>query len=1479
MHRVVAVSAALSLVMILLGLAVQTAGSVGGGVYASSPPVPATRLFPPAPRINASYNVSYIQRIVGELAGLGSRAPGYPGYYAAADVIERELSGMGIGYVVDNYSVVMLVDEGSYLYVDGMRLRVYAMWPNGGVPPNGVVEGPLYYVPGLDEAGSVPLNGSIALVPLSIGYEWQWLLDPMIGVRAIVFVEDPSAAREDMYHTFLDTPVNIVRAYLPYSELARHNVSGYAALSGAHARLVVRSSMKPVEAVNIAGVIGSGDLTVILVAHYDSWSPAPAAAPGGSDALSPAILLDLARHLSSARIPGIRFILLFSGSHYEALAGTRFFVEKYFFEKKPLGAGNESIVLDPAKTLVIGIDIGDGYPLFAPVSLGYFYSAQALGITRGPLDVFREFVTGLFIDQMTRLRGIVGKSLGGGAADAFKELLLDSVDPSTWWALYPGPYWLDTEPFWSSGLAAFTFKTVFSPSPRQATPIDYGGGIDWDNVAAQALLLRAIVEQYIGGMEKSRLAEAIRGGVTEGAPTRVSLTDRNEMFAKLVGQVRLWNATEGRSVSLREAGLPPAIVVIGAGPRLRASSIWDARIYLVTDRDGFFEAVGIHGARAGSLRILAVVLGENGSVIAVNDMGRASRGGSVAIGKDVLGSRSAPWEVWVVRVEKPIIVPVVVEPQRFMRPVEGGEIGVRVIRSDTLADPDHYAVFLDEDGLLTIYVHRPRSYDLVFGPQPVAYVVRGVEPGDTRGLYDAAVDTLAVAGERLAELRKYHVSSPAAEEFLRRGLEAAGRARAAIRSGGNITLYRGYVLLALSLSSSAYQLSKSAYIDVENAATFFSILLVFFAIVVAIYVRRPGEPPFKMMAKTVAATAVPAALFYTIHPALRLTANAVMTVVGFVMIILVAPALLVLLGDFNEALREIRRRKIGVHRIERSKLAASYIAFSYGVEYMKKRRLRTILTLITLIIVVISVILFTSYTAYVAPQPGLQHVTATRSPGLLVEVVTIDKNLPLGREMRYALAAATNSTVVVREWAPVALNLYLGRNPARYRQIDGVLALEPVETRITNISGIIVEGRWLRSNDTYVVVIDKDTASMLSAGPGDYVVVAGLPLRVVGVYDADKLMAIKELDGEDLRPVKGYPRLKTAVTVIVPVSLAEKNPWLGKGVSFTVAQLSSASPPGKALEYAAELIYPVPAADIYASDNPGEAVYKYAQRTGYGGGGWAYVMAPLGIASISILGVMLGGLYERKKEIFIYAALGLSPTQIGLMFIAEALAYALIASVIGYSVGIALTSFLAYAMPGVFHPNYSSGYVVFALMATIAATVAASIYPIIKASKMALPSLRRRWEYPTRPEQDTWRIPLPFKITSRYELAGAMIYLHEYLSGFTSPDIGDFVVEEIALGRGETEKGERYVELAGTVRLKPWHAGIKQEFHVMAVEVGPDEWAFTILLKRLSGNPKMWVKANKPFIDAVRKQLLLWRTLHPEDKERYLERGRGSGII
>ena len=45
---------------------------------------------------------------------------------------------------------------------------------------------------------------------------------------------------------------------------------------------------------------------------------------------------------------------------------------------------------------------------------------------------------------------------------------------------------------------------------------------------------------------------------------------------------------------------------------------------------------------------------------------------------------------------------------------------------------------------------------------------------------------------------------------------------------------------------------------------------------------------------------------------------------------------------------------------------------------------------------------------------------------------------------------------------------------------------------------------------------------------------------------------------------------------------------------------------------------------------------------------------------------MIGSVYERKREIGIYTSVGLAPSHVSFLFIAEAMAFAVLSVVLGY---------------------------------------------------------------------------------------------------------------------------------------------------------------------------------------------------------------------
>ena len=126
------------------------------------------------------------------------------------------------------------------------------------------------------------------------------------------------------------------------------------------------------------------------------------------------------------------------------------------------------------------------------------------------------------------------------------------------------------------------------------------------------------------------------------------------------------------------------------------------------------------------------------------------------------------------------------------------------------------------------------------------------------------------------------------------------------------------------------------------------------------------------------------------------------------------------------------------------------------------------------------------------------------------------------------------------------------------------------------------------------------------------------------------------------------------------------------------------------------------------------------------------LFVPLLIASLIVLNTMLGAVYERSGEIGVYSSVGLAPSHIAALFIAEALVFAIVGAVLGYLVGQTTTLLLAhYALLGGMFLNYSSLSAIFSTLVVMVVVVLSTLYPARKAAAMAVPDVTRRWEFPS----------------------------------------------------------------------------------------------------------------------------------------------------
>jgi len=213
--------------------------------------------------------------------------------------------------------------------------------------------------------------------------------------------------------------------------------------------------------------------------------------------------------------------------------------------------------------------------------------------------------------------------------------------------------------------------------------------------------------------------------------------------------------------------------------------------------------------------------------------------------------------------------------------------------------------------------------------------------------------------------------------------------------------------------------------------------------------------------------------------------------------------------------------------------------------------------------------------------------------------------------------------------------------------------------------------------------------------------------------------------------------------------------------------------------------------------------------------------------------------------------------------------------------------------------NYSSLSAVASTAMVMAVVMLSTIYPARQASQMAVPDVNRQWSFPD-PEGDDWRFEFPFTI-SRKETLGLCAYLTRFFESYGESTLGSFMTDEVALigkngvapaaGRPvgqvagtspDEEQAARAVPDASTYEismktwLAPYDTGVSQRvsLHAAPAEEEHDLYAVWVHIYRLSGDVDSWQRLNRRFLNMLRKQFLVWRTVDQEVKTVYADEGR-----
>ena len=775
--------------------------------------------------------------------------------------------------------------------------------------------------------------------------------------------------------------------------------------------------------------------------------------------------------------------------------------------------------------------------------------------------------------------------------------------------------------------------------------------------------------------------------------------------------------------------------------------------------------------------------------------------------------------------------------------------------------------------------------------------------------YRVARDMWLLLGPRIENLEAHGIFNESIRSLHQQGVADLQAAEAALQA-------RQYGRFS-EASTSSWALAARVYDDVDKTqkdvlygVLFYIALFVPFAFCLERLLFAYANI-YKRIAAFCGILVLLIALIYNVHPAFQLAYSPMVVILAFLIMGLSLVVTLIIFFRFEQEIASLQPRARSAQGGEIGRWKAFVAAFLLGVSNLRRRRLRTALTCTTLVILTFTIMSFTSVKSLRHHARILYDVHVPYHGFLLKNAGWTD--LPSEALGVVANTFAGTGTAAPRGWLEEPDRTRTTFVPlsagGRVIEAQGLMGLSAAESRVSGLDTILEGGRWFTEADRFAVLLPDRMAANLGIDPrrpeGHAVSLWGMRFEVVGVFSAKKLQDRQDLDGEPLTPVT-FPREMPAEMTEEEVDALESGEDVREFQSryqHTAAELTVIVPyqtllaaggrlkavairtdSQEAVQATAQKLVDRFGLALFSGEPDGDFLYNASDAMSYSG--VPNVIVPLVISVCIVLNTMIGSVYERKREIAVYTSVGLAPSHVSFLFIAEALAFAVLSVVFGYLLAQTLAKlFSETALWSGITVNYSSLSGVAAMVLVIAVVLVSVIYPSKVAGQIAIPDVNRSWTLPPA-RANTLELVLPFLMTYR-EHVSVGGYLYDYFDGHADVAQGLFSTSDIALGFAcETapdlagrdddcpeEKCEfpECLQLTTRVWLAPFDFGIMQVAD-FTFKPSPEQHGFLeihVRLTRESGESNAWYRINKGFLHRVRRQLLVWRSLDEEAKLSY----------
>jgi ABC-type antimicrobial peptide transport system permease subunit len=1430
------------------------------------------------------------------LSKIKSRVVGYPGIKTAENYVYNKLKSLGLKDLrKEEFNVVSPIEEYAYMILpDGGRVTLRCLWPNH-LRTSTVDIDKARLVYGADgewkNLNDKQIEGNIVLLDFNCGI--KWLNIAKLGARAIVFMEPEDTSRREAELKFLRIPLNIPRFWISKDnarilETARKGIT---------VKLKARMVWKEVKATNILGYIRGTDSklkeeVIVIESYYDSMSVVPALSPGAETSCGIATLLELAKYFSH-NPPKRTLLFLATSGHSIKLAGINDFLYNHIE-----GAGAKQKMKDPIKNINIflGLDLtsqNDSIGIFGSFAENPTQGWSYRQSVKLRLSAFAERLTN--ITKKAKLPEDLRPDMLIHAVKALKGKPPRSFLPCK------SP--LDSQAVIRRGLSALGLATTADGRLLVDTPLDRAEKVNFDNIFLQTRLLVEVL----------------------------SLSLNNESFTEKPG---IEYPDSGTLLELRLVSFDPkkgyepndsragafAHVQTGENVETTNAGVRNLRFYK-TNEQGTVYIANETALEMETLSHGFEVDDGTGEITYAPD--RGVYGDEQFPMLVIFTGRKMKQKITLFSCESVDIYDFF-DPQYLVRLTK-----LDILGKDNAIPPSYGYLDLGKAGTAK-NIHLWSSFN---EPYAVAFMEKdkdikvilssdafgkrclfiNSESGKTKDIAEGkgfAVNTTNAlyyptmqAAKDMFNLDEYRINTLRARGIKEKFLEdthneTAGLIDKAEKAKRKFKWdeYARYSQQALGIESRLYPDIKSTLNDVVRGVIFYMIILLPFAFFMERLVFS-----FVSTTKRIMGVSGIFLLIYiimrTVHPAFKLAIAPEIILLSFVVLVLATIVFVLIQGKFEEQIGKIKKGETkGLYVTDVGRISAMGVAFSLGISNMKKYRMRTFLTSATVVLLTFTVLSFTSIqtrmsytrmkqTRMKAPYNGF----LLRDPrGWPLELASLgyikneysnysDVSVCPRAEFNFGYAGAASPS-------DASVYITLKSKQGRETNVCGALGVTPKETSVTKFP---VRGSWFKKGELYSCVLPEEVTKRLKVKIGDTVRMFGKDLTLIGILDTKKFRKLKDLDSGSISPmdlsgvppqvmkdmkisrqaglqstplVSTLPRVDASDFIIVPYRFLMRTGGILTSIAVKFSDRSK-------LEKNIGSLMKKLSTTLYVG--LGDDIYTYNSLKTTKVGGLAILFIPIFIAGLIILNTMLGSVYERINDIGIYSSVGLAPSHISMLFFGESCVYSVLGSVLGYLLGqVVVKLFAAFNILAGLNLNYSSLSTVFVTLLVICIVFLSTLYPAKKAADLSVPDVTRRWNIP-KPAGDDLNFQFPFTV-SGLEVLGLFSFMKSFFESYTEASVGNFYTADTRLKK--TEAG--YL-VENAVWLAPYALGVKQHFILEARRTKDVEeiYEIAVRIKRIEGDVSTWTRLNRQFLNILRKEFLVWRTIEVATKEEYRKEG------